>query len=80
MTFVEKVSKREVYDFIVDFDQRYPDHVPAVGLMAGMMKVTPKTIKFKLNDLEALGAIIQIKKVKNNVTYKLIRGFQYPEE
>ena len=73
MTFVEKVSADQVYEFIQDFASRYENHVPSVGLMAGIMKVTPKTIHVKLNDLEARGLIVQIKKEKNRVTYKLVQ-------
>lgn len=71
MTFVTKVTIDEIYEFIKDFHGRYGT-TPGAGFMAGVMKVTPKTIHMKLDILEAQGKIRQIKKVRNKVDYKLV--------
>lgn len=78
MTFIEKVSNKEIYDFIVKFNREY--HVnPGKGFMAGIFRVTPKTIGIKLDELEARGAIKRQKKNKNIVSYELVDGFMWSE-
>lgn len=71
MTFVEIISKEAVMKFILEFHERY--HItPSVGIMAAIMKTTPKTIHVKLNELEADGRIRQIKKIKNIVKFEVL--------
>ena len=70
MTFETKLPKDDVLDTILDVYQRY-HIIPGVGFLAGIYKTSLHMIHRKLNELEAEGMIVQIKKIKNNVRFEL---------
>lgn len=70
MTSIEKFKKEQVLELMLDIYRRY-GIVPGVGFIAGVIKSTPHTIHNKMAVLEAEGMIVQIKKIKNNVSYRL---------
>lgn len=72
MAFIERVSSDQVYKIIKKMHKEYSFEI-CVGCLAGIIKCTPRTIHNKLNELEKQGLIKQIKKVKNNVSYKIVK-------
>lgn len=68
--------KEKVYEFIVEYERRYPNQYPGTGLMAAWFKTSKEAIRLKLVDLDEEGRIKRIKTDVNFTDYKLVKFYR----